>query len=67
VQAQPVRDQRPRAHLDVAGRDDLEVQQGRRDRLEVAGVGEEVEDLLRPSRQLLVADEGVDAHHPVYG
>jgi hypothetical protein len=67
VEVQPVEDERPDAHLDVPGRDDLEAQQRRRDRLEVAGVGEQVKDLRGRPGQFLLALEGVDAHHPVYG
>ena len=43
------------------GRDDLEAQQRRRDRLEVAGVGEEREDLLGRAGQDLLALEDMDA------
>jgi hypothetical protein len=46
VQAQAVLDEGAHAHHDRVRRHDAEAQQGRRDRLEVAGVGEEREDLL---------------------
>ena len=47
--------------------DDPEAQARRRDRLEVAGVGEEREDLLGRRRQALLALEDVDPHPPGYG
>ena len=65
--AQPVLDERPGAHVDRAGRHDPEAQQRRRDRLEVAGVGEEGEDLLGRAVEALLAVQDVDAHHLGYG
>ena len=51
-----------------AGRDDLEAQQRRGDRLEVAGVGEEREDLLRACRARSCSRlQDVDAHASATG
>ena len=55
--AQPVADQRPLAHRDRLGRDDAKAQQRRRQRLEVARRREEVEHLLRGTRQALLAPD----------
>ena len=60
---QPVLDQRAFAHLDRARRDDVERQPGRGDRLEVAGVGEEGEDLVGRAVEALLAAERVVAEH----
>jgi hypothetical protein len=59
----PVLDQRPRAHLDRARRDDPEGEPAGRDRLEVARVGEEREDGLGRGGYPLLASERVMAEH----
>jgi hypothetical protein len=63
VQGEPVLDQRADAHLDRPRRHDAEVQPGRRDRLEVAGVGEELEDGAGGCGQPLLAAQDVDGGH----
>ena len=63
VQGQAVLDQRADAHLDRPRGDDVERQPGRRDRLEVAGVGEEREDLVGRALEALLAVERVMAEH----
>jgi hypothetical protein len=63
VQRQPVLDQRAGAHLDRPWRDDLERQPRRCDRFEVAGVGEEGEDLVGRALEALLAVNRVMAEH----
>jgi hypothetical protein len=66
VQRQPVLDQRADAQLDRSRGDDAEREPRRRDRLEVAGVGEEREDGLgRTGQPLLAAQDVVTEHMPV--
>ena len=63
VQFEPVLDQRPRRHRDRPGRHHPEAEPGRRDRLEVEGVGEEGEDLAARPGQELIAFQYVN-HRP---
>src|SRR3954447_2410054 len=63
VQPQPVLDDRAGAHRDRAGRGDGEPQPRRGDRLEVAGVGEEGEDVVGGAGQALLPEQGVVAEH----
>lgn len=60
--AQPVVNQCPLAHDDGRRRDDVKMQPRRREGVEVGGVGEEREQLLRRQRQPKFGLEFVNSH-----
>jgi hypothetical protein len=62
VQAQAVLDQRAGAHGHRLGREDLEAQPRRRDRLQVAGAGEEREHFLARAPHDLCTLEAMRSH-----
>jgi hypothetical protein len=62
VESQAILDQGPGAHPDRLGGDDPEAKPRRRDRLEVAGVCEELEGLRGAQWQELLSHQRVSAH-----